>query len=175
MCTIQCQDFWHASWMQHHRHAGSQNIKMCGSFQGKPWTFQLRIKKFLFQPKSGCTNLLVQCHKFNLPNLDETNCKKGNVMIVKPDDHKPKRFEIVMNYIHTYTCHYWLIHLDSVIVIFLSTTIRECPTRWLALAKWRFGSHSKLWEAWPGGRREEAIGELCALCTAERELPSEHF
>ena len=49
------------------------------------------FEKFLSQPKSGCTNLLVQCHKFNLPNLDETNCKRGNVMIVKPDEHKPKR------------------------------------------------------------------------------------
>ena len=47
-----------------------------------------------FQPTGGCTDLLMLCDgtNFMLPNKDPHLCRKGDVMFVKPDNHKPRAY-----------------------------------------------------------------------------------
>merc|ERR1719188_791066 len=69
----------------------------------------------LFRPTGGCTDLLMLCGgtNFMLPNKDPHLCRKGDVMFVKPDNHKvwfrgrnimaPSRYAMCTVYCHSGT------------------------------------------------------------------------
>merc|ERR1719385_13268 len=46
----------------------------------------------LFRPVGGCTNILWLCDDSMLPNKDPHLCRKGDKMLVKPDNHKPQAY-----------------------------------------------------------------------------------
>ena len=52
----------------------------------------MKFISFNLQPIGGCTNLLYICYKFFLPNEDWNECKRGDVMFVKPDNHNPRTY-----------------------------------------------------------------------------------